>query len=155
LKQDLTYIPPWGIVTINILILKGLIDVKVEEFAYVVDTEKSADEAAVSVLRAVEQKGWAVFNVINISERLAAKGFDQSAVRVIEICNGKHANHFLNKSKYISLFMPCRISILEDGGKVKIASMRPAVMSQFFPEVAAEEAMAVEKDVIEIIDDSK
>lgn len=43
-----------------------------EDFTYVVDTQKSFDDAVVSVLREVEKKGWAVFNVIGISERLAA-----------------------------------------------------------------------------------
>jgi len=134
---------------------KGLIDVNVEDFAYVVETEKSFEEASVSVLRAVEQKGWAVFNVIDIGERLSSKGFDQKPLKLIEMCNGKHANTFLNKSRYVSLFMPCRINIMEENGKIKIATMRASVMSQFFPEVVAEEAMAVEKAVIEIIDNAK
>ncbi|MBE0447144.1 MAG: DUF302 domain-containing protein [Actinobacteria bacterium] len=128
---------------------------RLEDFAYIVNTQKSFDEAAVSVLSAVEKKGWMVFNVIGINERLAAKGFEQKPLKIIEICNGKHANHFLNKSRFVSLFMPCRINILEEDGKVKIASMRPATMSQFFPEVDREEAEAVEKDVIGIIDSAK
>jgi uncharacterized protein (DUF302 family) len=128
---------------------------ELDDFAYVVDTQKSFDEATVSVLSAVEKKGWVVFNVIGISERLAAKGFEQNPLKVIEICNGKHANYFLNKSRFISVFMPCRINILEEDGKVKIASMKPATMSQFFPEVDREEAAAVEKDIIDIIDSAK
>ncbi|MCL6471367.1 MAG: DUF302 domain-containing protein [Firmicutes bacterium] len=126
-----------------------------EDFAYVVETDKSVDDAVVAVLREVEKKGWSVFNVIGISERLAAKGFDQKPVKLVEICNGKHANHFLNKDRYVSLFMPCRINIMEEDGKVKISSMRPSVMSQFFPNVDQSEAAAVEKDVIEIIDSAK
>lgn len=128
---------------------------RLEDFAYTVETEKDFDEAVVSVLREVEKKGWSVFNVIGISERLAAKGFDQKPLKVIEICNGKHANHFLNKDRYISLFMPCRINVLEEDGKIKIASMRPATMSQFFPAVDPAEAEAVEKDVIEIINSAR
>ncbi len=34
---------------------------KTEDFAYVVKTEKSFDEAVISVLKAVEQKSWALF----------------------------------------------------------------------------------------------
>lgn len=128
---------------------------KLEDLAYVVGTEKGFDEAVVSVLREVEKKGWSIFNVIGISERLAAKGFDQKPLRIIEICNGKHADHFLSKDRYISLFMPCRINILEEDGEIKIASMRPATMSQFFPMVDSAEAAAVEKDVIEIINNAR
>ncbi len=31
---------------------------KIDDFAYIVETEKSLDEAVVSVLKVVEQKGW-------------------------------------------------------------------------------------------------
>lgn len=126
-----------------------------EDLAYVVETGKSFDDASVSVLRAVEQKGWQVFSVIDISERLRSKGFDQPRLKIIEICNGKHANYFLNKNKYISLFMPCRISIIEEDGAVKLGSMRPAIVSQFFDSVEADEAMNVENDIVEIINNAK
>lgn len=51
--------------------------------------------------------------------------------------------------------MPCRINVIEEDGKIKIGSMRPSVMSQFFPKVDPNEAAAVENDVIEIIDSAK
>ena len=46
---------------------------KLEDFAYIVETEKSFDEAVVSVLKAVEEKKWSIFNVYDIKERLASK----------------------------------------------------------------------------------
>ena len=85
----------------------------VEDFAYVVETEKSFDSAVVSVLKAVEKKGWALFQVYDIQERLAAKGFKHNALKIIEICSGKHADTFLNRNRLISLCMPCKINVLE------------------------------------------
>ena len=128
---------------------------RVEDFAYIVETEKSFDEAVVSVLKAVEQKGWTLFNVYDIKERLAAKGFKQKPLKIIEICSGKYANQFLNKDRLISLCMPCKINILEDDEKVKIVGMKPTMISQFFPEVSRGEAEEVEKEVIEIINNAK
>ena len=124
----------------------------IEDFAYIVETEKSFDEAVVSVLKSVEKKGWALFNVYDIKERLEAKGFIQKPLKIIEICSGKHANNFLNKNRLISLCMPCKINILEEEGKVKIIGMNPIIISQFFPEVSQEEAKVVEKDIKEIVD---
>ncbi len=128
---------------------------KIEDFAYVVETEKSFDEAVVSVLRAVEQKGWSIFQVYDIKERLAAKGFSVEKLKIIEICSGKHANNFLNKNKLISLCMPCKINVLDDNGKIKIIGMKPTIISEFFPEVSEGEAEEVEKEVIEIIKNAK
>ena len=128
---------------------------KIEDFAYIVETEKSFDEAVVSVLKAIEQKGWALFQIYDLKERLAAKGFKQRPLKIIEICSGKHANNFLNKNRLISLCMPCKINVLEENGKVKIIGMKPTTISQFFPEVSPEEAEEVEKDVAEIIKNAK
>ena len=128
---------------------------KTEDFAYIVETEKSFDEAVVSVLREVESLGWTLFNIYDIKERLAVKGFEQESLKIIEICSGKHANNFLRKNRLISLCMPCKINVFEENGKVKIAGMKPTIISQFFPEVKKEEAEVVEKDIKEMVDNSK
>ena len=128
---------------------------KTEDFAYIVETEKSFDQAVVSVLKVVEQKGWALFQIYDVKERLAAKGFEQKPLNIIEICSGKHAINFLYKNRIISLCMPCKINVLEDNGKVKIVGMNPTMISQFFPEVSREEAENVEKDIKEIVDAAK
>ena len=128
---------------------------KIDDFAYIVETKKSFDEAVVSVLKAVEQKGWTLFQVYDVKERLAAKGFSQKPLKIIEICSGKHANNFLNKNRMISLCMPCKINVLEENGKIKIVGMKPTIISQFFPEVSKKEAEEVEKEVIEIVNNSK
>ena len=128
---------------------------KIEDFAYIIETQKSFDEAVISVLKAVEQKNWAIFQIYDIKERLAAKGFEQKPLKIIEICSGKYANKFLNKNKLISLCMPCKINVLEENGKIKIPFIKPTIISQFFSEVSKEEAEEAEKDIKEIVDNSK
>jgi len=128
---------------------------KTEDFAYIVETEKNFDEAVVSVLKAVEEKKWSIFNVYDIKERLASKGFEQKPLKIIEICSGKHANNFLNKNRLISLCMPCKINVLEENGKVKIIGMNPKMVLEFFPEVSKEEAEEAERDIKEIVDNAK
>jgi len=128
---------------------------KTEDFAYIIETEKSFDEAVVSVLKAAEEKKWSIFNVYDIKERLASKGFEQKPLKIIEICSGKHANNFLNKNRLISLCMPCKINVLEENGKVKIMGMNPKMVSEFFPEVSKVEAEEAERDIKEIVDNAK
>ena len=128
---------------------------KTDDFAYIVETKKSFDEAVVSVLKAVEQKGWALFQIYDVKERLAAKGFSQEPLKIIEICSGKYAHQFLNKNRLISLCMPCKINILEENKKVKIVGMKPTMISQLFSEVDRKETEEVEKDVIEMVDNAR
>jgi|SRR3989338_8364324 len=128
---------------------------KTDDFAYIVETKKSFDEAVVSVLKAVDKKGWSLFQIYDVRERLAAKGFKQEPLKIIEICSGKYANQFLNKNRLISLCMPCKINVLEEKGKIKIAGMKPTMISQFFSEVSPQEAEEVEKDIKEIVDNAK
>ena len=127
---------------------------KMEDFVYIVETKKSFDEAVISVLKTVEQKGWSIFQIYDIKERLAAKGFEQKPLKIIEICSGKHANNFLNRNRMVSICMPCKINVLEEDVKVKIIGMKPTMISSFFPEVSKEVALEVEKDIIGIVDDS-
>lgn len=127
----------------------------IEDFVYVIETEKGFDEATVSVLKSIEQKGWSLFQIYDIKERLAAKGFEQKPLKIIEICKGKHANNFLNKNRLISLCLPCKINVMEHDNKIKIAGMNPKVMTLFFPEVSEAEAEKVFKEIKEIIDNSK
>ena len=128
---------------------------KTDDFAYIVETKKSFDDAVVSVLKAVEQKSWALFQIYDVKERLAAKGFSQKPLKIIEICSGKYANQFLNKNRLISLCMPCKINVIEDNGIIKIIGMKPTMISQFFPEVSKRETEEVEKDIIEMVDNAR
>ena len=128
---------------------------KTEEFTYLVETERNFDDAVISVRRAVENKGWTIFQVYDYKEILAVKGFKQKPLKIIEICSGKYANQFLNKNRLTSLCMPCKINVLEEDEKVKIIGMKPTIISQFFPEVSRQEAEEVEKDIKEIIDNAK
>ena len=124
---------------------------KTEDFAYIVKTNKSFDEAVISVLKAVEQKGWALFQIYDVKERLAAKGFEQKPLKIIEICSGKYAHQFLNKNRMVSLCLPCKINVMEEGGKVVIVGMKPTMIAQLFPEIKVEEAQGVEEEILDII----
>ena len=128
---------------------------KQEEFIYIQETKKSFDQAVVDVLKEVDKKGWALFNVYDVRERLAAKGFQHERLKIIEICTATHSNNLLNKNKLISVCMPCKINVIEDKGTIKIVGMKPGIITQFFPEVSKNDVIEIEKAVKEIIDNAK
>jgi len=126
-----------------------------ENFVYSVETKKSFEEAVVSVLKSVDQKSWALFQIYDIKERLAAKGFNFSQLKIIEICSAKYANKLLSKNKFVSMCMPCKINVIEDNNKVYIAGMRTTIMPDLFQGITKEEAQEVENEIIAIIDNAK
>ncbi|MBI4361319.1 DUF302 domain-containing protein [Candidatus Micrarchaeota archaeon] len=126
-----------------------------DDFMYAVETRKSVDEATVSVLSAVEKAGWTVFGVYDVAERLAAKGFQQKPLKIIEICSGKYGNEFLNRNRFVSLCMPCKINVFEKDGKTVIAGMNPAMVSEFFPEISKEKAEPAAKELRQMVDAAK
>ncbi len=126
------------------------------EFDYMVETERSFEDAVVSVRKATEGKGWSILHVHDMKEILAVKGFDQEPLKMVEICSGKYANEFLNADRLISLCMPCKINVYVKNGKVLISGMLPGILPQFFPDAGLEDLAAeVEKDVKDIVDSAK
>lgn len=128
---------------------------KQDDFVYCVETNKSFSEAVVSVLKAVDQKNWTVFQVIDIQERLSAKGFSSGALKIIEICSGKHANKLLQQNKLISLCMPCKINVFVDSGRIFIAGMRPTIAAEIFTNVNKTDVAAIENELIEMINNAR
>lgn len=128
---------------------------KLEDFAYIVETHKNFEEAVVSALKSVENKGWSVFSIYDLKERLAAKGFNHNKMKIIEICSAKYADKFLKKNPLVSLCMPCKINVLENNGDVKIVGMKPSMLTQLFSEIHPAESAEVEAEMKEMVDNAK
>lgn len=126
-----------------------------ENFVYSVETKKTFEEAVISVLKSVDQKSWALFQIYDLKERLSAKGFNLTNLKIIEICSAKYANKLLSKNKFVSMCMPCKINVIEDNNKVYIAGMRPTIMPDIFQGITKEEAQEVEDEIISIINNAK
>ncbi|MBI2444875.1 DUF302 domain-containing protein [Candidatus Micrarchaeota archaeon] len=125
------------------------------DFLYVVTTDKAFDDAVVSVLQAIEKKGWTVFGIYDVRERLAAKGFKQQPLKIIEFCNAKAAHAMLSQNRLVSACMPCRINVLQEIDGVHLVAMRPSAMTGFFQGLDAQAAQVVENDVRQIMDDAR
>ncbi|MBI5354924.1 MAG: DUF302 domain-containing protein [Candidatus Aenigmarchaeota archaeon] len=120
-------------------------------FLYVKESRKGFDDTVVSLLRAIDANGWALFQVHDIKERLAAKGFAHGNIKVIELCSAKHANKILLKNPVASAGMPCRISVFAERGKTLVASMRPSAMARIMEGISEEDSMEAERDILKII----
>ena len=125
---------------------------------YVVETEKSFDQAAADLEAAVKNHGFGVLHIHDLGSTLRSKGvsFDEQC-KVFEVCNPIQAAKVLSSDMRLNMALPCRISVFTDGGKTEIGLIRPADMLASLSEdpALAEVAKEVEAKTIQMIDEAK
>ena len=77
--------------------------------------------------------------------------FDREC-RIFEVCNPYQAKRVLEKDLSISTALPCRISAFEEGGRIRLATLRPTVLLSMFNAPDLEPvAKEVEETLIQIM----
>ena len=118
-----------------------------------VESRKAIDQVCQDLEKAVVAHKFGVMTVHDLKETMKKKGveFDRDC-RIFEVCNPHQAKKVLEKAMEISTALPCRISVYTEGGKVKLATLKPtALVSQFnVPELEGV-AKEVEETLIQIM----
>ncbi|KKU04281.1 MAG: hypothetical protein UX07_C0042G0007 [Parcubacteria group bacterium GW2011_GWA2_45_30] len=104
------------------------------EFDYTVTTTKTFYAAVQNVQDEIAKAGMRVLYVHDVQKTLAEKSFEREPFKIVEFCNAKFANEFLNKDIKIGLCLPCKINVYVKDGQTFISGMRPTILSQFFPQ---------------------
>jgi len=126
------------------------------EFDYTKITTKSFNDAVQAVQDEIAKAGMRVLYVHDVQQSLIEKGFTRDSFKIVEFCNAKYANDFLNADIKIGLCMPCKINVYIKDGKTVISGMRPIVLPQFFPNDAlGERPKEIDRIVLRIIDGAK
>jgi uncharacterized protein (DUF302 family) len=100
---------------------------------YVRETNKSIDEVCTKIQEAAAQNKFGVLAVIDLKEKMAAKGVQFGPqCRIIELCNPVQAKKVLESDMTISSALPCRISVYQEADKVKVVTLRPTVLLNLF-----------------------
>ncbi len=98
-----------------------------------------------------------VLNTIDLKAKMVEKGvpFDRECI-IVEVCNPQQAKKVLEQNPVISTSLPCRISIYEDAGRVTVATVKPTVLLDMYPnaESLASVAREVEDTIVAIIDEA-
>lgn len=121
---------------------------------YVRETNKSIDEVCTKIQESAAQNKFGVLAVIDLKEKMASKGVQfEPQCRIIEICNPMQAKKVLEKNMTISSALPCRISVYEEAGKVKVVTLRPTILLSLFGNPELEPvAKDVENTILLIMD---
>lgn len=125
---------------------------------YIVETEKSVEQAVIDVETAAKNHSFGVLHIHNLQQTMKNKGVDfPHACQILEICNPHKAHAVLTADMSMNLALPCRISVYEENGKTKIGMIKPAAMLSVLsdsPELLAV-AGEVEETTMAIIDAAK
>ncbi|MCA9000765.1 MAG: DUF302 domain-containing protein [Planctomycetes bacterium] len=125
---------------------------------YIVNTDKSVEQAVADVEAACQDHQFGVLHVHNMQQTMRNKGVEfTNACHVMEVCNPHKAKAVLSADMEMNLALPCRISVYSQDGQTKIGMLRPkallSVLSDL-PELAAI-AEDVEETMISIIGQAK
>jgi len=125
---------------------------------YIVDSNKSFDQAVIDLDTAVKNHKFGVLHVHDIGATLRGKGFEfAEQCKVFEVCNPGQASKVLAIDMRLNMALPCRISVYTEKGKTKIGMIEPAQMLSMLSKDAALAAVAkeVEASITKMIDESK
>ena len=125
---------------------------------YIVETEKSFDQASADLDAAVVKHGFGVLHVHDLGGTLRSKGIEfQEQCKVFEVCNPVQAAKVLSTDMRLNMALPCRISVFTDKGKTKIGLIKPVQMLSSLSDDAAlvEVSEEVEAKTIKMVDEAK
>jgi uncharacterized protein (DUF302 family) len=125
---------------------------------YIVETEKSFEQAAADLDAAVKRNGFGVLHVHDIGNTLRGKGVEfTNQCRVFEVCNPLQAAKVMAADMRLNMALPCRISVYTEGGKTRIGMIKPSGILSALSQNAglAVVAREVEEKTMRMVDEAK
>lgn len=123
---------------------------------HVVESTKPMTRVMADLEAAVARNKFGVLGTHNLKETMEKKGvaFGRDCM-IVEVCNPVQAKKVLEANLEISTALPCRISIYEEDGRIKLATIKPTAMIALYSapnlKSVAEEVEAV---LVKIMDEA-
>ena len=100
---------------------------------HIVESKKSVDQVAKDLEAAVTRHKFGVLGIHDLKSTMAKKGVEFTReCRIFEVCNPHQAKKVLEANLEISTALPCRISVYEEGGVTKLATIKPSAMLELY-----------------------
>ncbi len=95
----------------------------------IIESRKPLGQVAVDLEKAVANHKFGILGIHDLKAKMAEKGVEFAReCRVYEVCNPQQAKKVLETNLEISTALPCRISLYEEGGRVKLATILPTAL---------------------------
>jgi uncharacterized protein (DUF302 family) len=116
--------------------------------------EGTVDAICEKLCDATNAENFGVLGIHDLKQKMESKGVSFSReCRIIEVCNPKQAKAVLEANMAISTALPCRIAVYEEGGVVKVSTLKPtAVLALYGSAELKSIAEDVEQTIVRIID---
>jgi uncharacterized protein (DUF302 family) len=123
---------------------------------HVVESKKALADVARDLEAAVARHQFGVLGMHDLKATMAKKGVTFAReCRIFEVCNPHQAKTVLEANLEISTALPCRISVYEEGGVTKLATIKPTAMIALYPNPElAQVAREVEQTLERIMADA-
>lgn len=125
---------------------------------YVVDSDKTVDQATADLEAAVLGHGFGVLHTYDLKQTLANKGVElPQECRILEVCNPHQAARVLGEDMGMNVALPCRISVYQQDGRTRIGMVRPTALLAGLSSAPglADVAREVEQATIRMIDQAR
>ncbi len=100
---------------------------------HIVESTKPFARLVADLEQAVARHKFGVLGVHDLKAKLAEKGVPFAReCRIFEVCNPHQAKRVLETNLEISTALPCRIAVYEEGGKTKLATIRPTALIDLY-----------------------
>ena len=123
---------------------------------HVVDSMKPLERLIADLEQAISRHKFGVLGVHDLRAKMAEKGVSFAReCRVFEVCNPHQAKKVLEANLEISTALPCRISVYEEGGKTRLATIKPTALIGLYPNPELKGvAQEVETTLVLIMDEA-
>ncbi len=107
---------------------------------HIVESRKPLEAVVKDLEQAVARHKFGVLGVHDLKAKMAEKGvpFDREC-RIFEVCNPHQAKKVLDANLEVSTALPCRISVYQERGLTKIATIRQTALIDLFGTPALKE----------------
>lgn len=113
-------------------VIKAEYDYHKEPMTLVYDSPYSFDKTIANVKRAAIGKNFRIIRVQTLEDGLFKKGEDNKKQVIVYFCNFQLLNRALAVDPRVGLFLPCRVTVVEQHGKVKLYAINPKRLSGLF-----------------------
>ncbi len=124
------------------------------DIRYEKSTNKSFEDAIESIKNELKERKFGVLWELNFKDKMAEHNIDfPNNFKILEVCNPQKANEVLSKHLETGYFLPCKMVVYENKGKVFIGTARPEILIGMMGyEDLGDVAKEVERILIESID---
>jgi len=126
-----------------------------EQAVLVFDSPYSVEQTAENIRRAAVGRNYRIIRSQYLEQGLVPEGQENKNQVIVYFCNFQQLNDSLAIDPRVGLFLPCRATVVERGGRVQVMSINPKSLSKLFNNSELNQACdAMYKIYMEILEEA-